>query len=137
MSIGGRLMKIPRGARRFLLALAVLGTGAGSVLVVRHAALADTCDLDPGQAAVFQEQLDRYRTASGAVGAMATVRHCDAVAGYGSGSTQLAPPAELSADTRFRVGSQTKMLVAAVVLQLVDPGQVGLDESGRTTSPEW
>ncbi|MQY05255.1 D-alanyl-D-alanine carboxypeptidase [Actinomadura sp. RB68] len=76
---------------------------------------------------LFQEQLDRYRSANGAIGAVATVRHGDAVTAYGSGSTQLHPQAKLGADTRLRVGSQTKMFVATIVLQLVDEGKVKLD----------
>lgn len=76
---------------------------------------------------VYQEQLDRYRVATGSVGAMAAVRNGDDVTGYGSGSTALYPQAALGADTHFRVGSQTKMFVASLVLQLVDEGKVDLD----------
>ncbi|WP_243772446.1 serine hydrolase domain-containing protein [Actinomadura barringtoniae] len=75
----------------------------------------------------YQEQIDAYRNASGSIGAMATVRHGDEVVGFGSGSAQLAPPVALGADTHFRMGSQTKMFTASIVLQLADEGKVDLD----------
>ncbi|MGX1956039.1 serine hydrolase domain-containing protein [Streptomyces anulatus] len=79
--------------------------------------------------AAIQQELGRYRSASGSVGASATVRDGDAVQGYGSGSIQVFPQAGLDEDTRFRAGSQTKMFVAAIILQLVDEKKVDLDES--------
>ncbi|WP_159072276.1 serine hydrolase domain-containing protein [Streptomyces sp. CMB-StM0423] len=79
-------------------------------------------------AALIQKELDRYRVATGSIGAAATIRNGDTVQGYGSGSTQLFPTAKPNEDTRFRVGSQTKMFVATIVLQLVEEGRIDLNK---------
>ncbi|MFF5264395.1 serine hydrolase domain-containing protein [Actinomadura viridis] len=104
------------------------GLTLASAVMAAIAGMAPAAHAAPGvREPAYQEQLDRYRVGTGSIGAMATVRDGARVTGFGSGSGTLAPKTALGADTRFRVGSQTKMFVAAVVLQLVDEGKVELD----------
>ncbi|PWI41298.1 serine hydrolase domain-containing protein [Streptomyces sp. ICBB 8177] len=72
--------------------------------------------------------LRRLTTVDGAPGALAEVS-----GGHGrttvltSGVADLATGAPMAADSRFRIGSMTKMFVATVLLQLVAERKVGLD----------
>ncbi|MEU5876376.1 serine hydrolase domain-containing protein [Spirillospora sp. NPDC047279] len=97
-------------------------TSAGAVTAAGLATAAVAMAQPASAGNLYQEQLDRYRVATGALGGMVVVRHGGKVAGLGSGNV------EKGTDTRFRVGSQTKMLTAALVLQLADEGKVGLDD---------
>ncbi|PWW66585.1 serine hydrolase domain-containing protein [Actinokineospora spheciospongiae] len=74
-----------------------------------------------------QDRLNAYRVATGSVGAAVTTRDGDAVAGWGSGRTAVLTGVAPDEHTRFRVGSQTKMFVATVLLQLVDEGRLDLE----------
>jgi len=54
-----------------------------------------------------------------------------------SGVTDLVTEEPVTTDDYFRIGSITKPMTAAVVLQLVDEGLVELDAPVRTYLPEW
>ncbi|WP_197523467.1 serine hydrolase domain-containing protein [Actinokineospora pegani] len=83
----------------------------------------------PAGADPVPDVLGEYRLAMGSLGAAQAVRDGDTVVGAGSGRTTLFGDTALDEDTRFRVGSQTKMTVATVVLQLVDEGELTLDDT--------
>jgi serine beta-lactamase-like protein LACTB, mitochondrial len=51
------------------------------------------------------------------------------------GTTDLVTGAPLRIDTRFRVGSVTKMLTVAALLRLVDEGRINLDDPARKFLP--
>lgn len=53
------------------------------------------------------------------------------------GVTDLASAVGVRAETRFRVGSVTKMLTAAALLRLVDQQRLRLDDPVRTTLPDF
>ncbi|HEU4520708.1 MAG TPA: serine hydrolase domain-containing protein [Thermoanaerobaculia bacterium] len=53
------------------------------------------------------------------------------------GVTDLAAPVGVRAETRFRVGSVTKMLTAAALLRLADQHRLRLDDPVRTTLPDF
>lgn len=83
-----------------------------------RAALRETMDLDGWPAGLVA-----VRNAGGDVRAIA------------AGVTELGSPAKARARDQVRVGSNTKTFTAAIVLQLVGEGSVGLDESIETYLP--
>ncbi len=75
-----------------------------------------------------QALLDHLRTSFGAPGAVAVLRHGDSLwAGY-SGSADVTGT-ELTDESRFRIGSITKSIVATLMLGEVERGTVSLDDS--------
>jgi CubicO group peptidase (beta-lactamase class C family) len=84
------------------------------------------------------DALEAERIALGAPGrAWAMLLDGEIVACGGLG--QLAPddPTPVAADTRFRIGSQTKSLTAAGLLHLVDDGQITLDTPVSDVLDGW
>ena len=53
------------------------------------------------------------------------------------GVTDLTTSTPVSVDDHFRIGSITKPMTAAVVLQLVEEGLIELDEPVQTYVPTW
>jgi D-alanyl-D-alanine carboxypeptidase len=71
--------------------------------------------------------LQRLTTTDGGPGALAEVRDARGRTVLTSGVADVATGAPVAADSRFRIGSMTKMFVATVVLQLVAEHKVDLD----------
>lgn len=66
---------------------------------------------------------------AGAPGVLAAVRHGRHVWRDGAGQAFLTRPQPMQPQMRHRIGSITKTFVATTVLQLVDEGRLGLDDS--------
>ncbi|GIG20007.1 hypothetical protein Cch01nite_07310 [Cellulomonas chitinilytica] len=71
----------------------------------------------------------RQVVAAGATGVIVRVDDGRRVTRFAVGAGRLSPWRPLSPDDEFRVGSNTKMFVATVVLQLVAEGRLSLDDS--------
>jgi D-alanyl-D-alanine carboxypeptidase len=71
--------------------------------------------------------LQRLTTTDGAPGALAEISDARGRTVLTSGVADLATGARVASDSRFRIGSMTKMFVATVVLQLVAEHRVDLD----------
>jgi D-alanyl-D-alanine carboxypeptidase len=80
-----------------------------------------------GTPVTAQGLLDAAREAYGAPGALAVIRHGDASVFVASGTADTAGT-PISAATRFRIASITKPIVAALVLDAVARGELGLDD---------
>nr|WP_256985439.1 serine hydrolase domain-containing protein [Rhodococcus sp. 06-1059B-a] len=119
--------------RRALLALAAsLAVGASVVSACSYDAWAKPYD---NVMEAVTERLDSL-VAAGYPAALASVTqpdgsHTAVAAGLGDSATE--EPA--SADSEVRIGSNTKMFVATVVMQLVDEGRVDLDVPVETYLP--
>ncbi|MFI6168752.1 serine hydrolase domain-containing protein [Nocardia sp. NPDC051052] len=74
-----------------------------------------------------QNILRRLTTADGAPGALLEVRDARGRTVLKSGVADVRTRAPIADDSRFRIGSMTKMFVATVVLQLVGEQRVALD----------
>lgn len=105
--------------RSLLLAAAVLA-GAGTTTLPAAGTTYD--DHAPVQAA-----LDQSRSGGVSPGAGLTVRTAGSVWSLSSGTGWVGADKPITPATRVRVASNTKMFVAAVVLQLVAAGKVDLD----------
>ncbi|MEM6394617.1 MAG: serine hydrolase domain-containing protein [Planctomycetota bacterium] len=75
------------------------------------------------------EQVEAVLGGLDAPGAVLVIRRGEVERGWGFGLTAEEGGVEMSSDARMRLGSVTKLYLAAVVLQLVDEGKVGLDET--------
>lgn len=80
----------------------------------------------PGYAGV-QDILRRLTTEDGAPGALLEVRDASGRTVLTSGVADIETRAPMAGDSRFRIGSMTKVFVATVVLQLVSEHRVSLD----------
>jgi D-alanyl-D-alanine carboxypeptidase len=79
-------------------------------------------------AATLQANVDEHH-AHGVVGVVAQVSDGDAVIRARAGESMLGSGAPVEFDTRFRMGSNTKTFVAVVMLQLVEEGTLGLEDT--------
>ncbi|MFC1402056.1 MULTISPECIES: serine hydrolase [Streptacidiphilus] len=102
-----------------LVAVAVGTTGA--------APRASAADAPATRYGEVQAILQRLTTVDGAPGALADIGAGGSRTVLTSGVADLATGAPVAADSRFRIGSMTKMFVATVVLQLVAEHRVDLD----------
>lgn len=86
----------------------------------------------------LQKLLDEHVAFSPDPGLTLSVRNADGSWWNGAaGVSNILEETPMQADTAFRVGSNTKPIVAAVVLQLVEEGKVSLDEPLTTYLPEY
>jgi D-alanyl-D-alanine carboxypeptidase len=89
-------------------------------------------------AAELQELLVAWQTENGAPAVSLSVRlPGEAPINIASGVTDLVTEEPVTTEDYFRIGSVTKPMTAAVVLQLVDEGLVELDVPVRTYLPSW
>ncbi len=89
-------------------------------------------------AAELEEVLVAWQEQNGAPAVSLSVRLPGAEPiNIASGVTDLVTQEPVSTDDYFRIGSITKPMTAAVVLQLVDEGLVELDVPVRTYLPDW
>ncbi|MFF5986668.1 serine hydrolase domain-containing protein [Prauserella flavalba] len=95
-------------------------------------ALAATATVTPAAAAhdehaATQDVLDRYQSTVGGPGAAVYAGDADGSWTLTAGTARIFTDRPITSTDHFRNGSQTKTFTAAVVLQLVDEGLVGLD----------
>ncbi|MFI6601356.1 serine hydrolase domain-containing protein [Nonomuraea sp. NPDC050536] len=88
----------------------------------------------PAQAAAkpdpVQQAMDSLAKADGVVGAIAELYEDGKRVGHASAGSRLldGKGGRIPSSSRFRVGSQTKVMTATVILQLVKEGKLGLDD---------
>ncbi|MFB8282234.1 serine hydrolase domain-containing protein [Nocardia colli] len=112
--------------RRYICTLgAVCATAALTLSACGTADHPDTAT--PSSYAEVRNILQRLTTADGAPGVLIEVRDAHGRTVLTSGVANLETRAPIAADSRFRIGSMTKMFVATVVLQLVGEHRVALD----------
>ena len=90
-------------------------------------------------ATALDNVLAEYLAFTGDPGVSAAVRFADGgfwAGAKGQAVTQ-APATDMTTDSQFRVGSNTKPFVAALVMQLVEEGKVGLDAPITTYLPDY
>ncbi|MFC4908113.1 serine hydrolase domain-containing protein [Actinomadura gamaensis] len=84
----------------------------------------------PERVGSVQEAMDELAKVHGVVGAIGGAYVDGRPVGKGSAGSRLldGEGGRIPADARFRIGSQTKEMVATVVLQLVEEGRLGVDD---------
>ncbi|WUH98176.1 beta-lactamase family protein [Spirillospora sp. NBC_00431] len=84
----------------------------------------------PTRAGDVQKAMEELAKAPGVVGAVGGAYVDGRSIGLGSAGSRLldGKGGRIPANARFRIGSQTKQMVATVVLQLVDEGRLGVDD---------
>ncbi|MEO6083213.1 MAG: serine hydrolase domain-containing protein [Umezawaea sp.] len=85
-----------------------------------------------------QKAMEKLAATPGVVGAVGGVYLDGKSAGRGTAGSRLlgGNGGTIPADSRFRIGSQTKTMVGTVLLQLVNEGRVGLDDKLARLLPE-
>jgi D-alanyl-D-alanine carboxypeptidase len=117
---------------RLLVAVAVAGAGAAAAFLLAGSNSAAT--VPPSQDAKLRKALDAV-VAAGVPGAVMLVRDGDHTVRHASGYGNLVPRTRMRVTDRFRVGSETKMFVSTVVLQLVGEGTLSLDDTVERRLP--
>lgn len=84
-------------------------------------------DIEILDAGVLEPWLAEAIERTGVPGASLAVRHGDTLAHVEAGVVDVTSGCPVTADSAFQIGSTTKVLTAAVVLQLVDEGTIELD----------
>ncbi|UYM05438.1 serine hydrolase domain-containing protein [Solicola gregarius] len=115
--------------RRIVPGLAAMAAFGIATTIVAPACPATAADGD-GDA-----QAGALRQAAQSTGSIITVRNDGSATTYASGSTSSGANDEPTDADKFRVASNTKMYVSTIVLQLVEEGEVDLDESIGTYLP--
>ena len=105
--------------------LLILGAAAALSLVAGGAVATASPSTASQKTVRLQQALDAV-VAAGVPGAIVLVRDGDRTVRLASGYGNLARRTPMRPSDRFRIGSETKMFVATVVLQLVDDGKVSL-----------
>ncbi|MEU4507287.1 serine hydrolase domain-containing protein [Streptomyces sp. NPDC024089] len=106
--------------------------GVGGAALPGSAAATTTTAVSAGHGSAtdrarLQEILQRLTTVDGAPGALAEVRDRRGSTVLTSGVADVKSQAPVDRDSRFRIGSMTKMFTATTMLQLVGEHQVRLD----------
>lgn len=104
-----------------------LGIGVALGAIGLSASLVATNAFAGPVSAVSQDDADALRAAAKSTGSVVATRDGDATEQFGSGSTKRGAKDVPDADDEFRIGSNTKMFVSTVLLQLVDEGKLDLD----------
>jgi len=91
---------------------------------------------DASSSARFQAALDAARIGAGAYGATFAVVRDGQVVWTGSSGVERDAQSRLTPDSTMVIGSVSKTFVAAAILELVDEGRLGLDDSVRRFLPE-
>ncbi|MFF7454006.1 serine hydrolase domain-containing protein [Kitasatospora sp. NPDC008115] len=110
-------------------------TAVAAAVVAGILAPATTASAGP-RPDVVQQRLNALVQKDGAPGALAAVKGRDGrTRTYTAGVGDAATRAKVPVDGQVRIGSNTKVFTAVVVLQLVAEGKVGLDASVETYLP--
>ncbi|TDD74242.1 serine hydrolase domain-containing protein [Actinomadura rubrisoli] len=109
------------------------GLAAGAAMVMLAQAGPATA-----RAGNVQKAMEELARADGVVGAVGGAYVDGKPIGLGSGGSRLldGKGGGIPANARFRIGSQTKQMVATVVLQLVKEGRLGVDDKLGALLPE-
>lgn len=109
----------------------VLAVGIGSALLLAVPSTAHaTTDSDR------LERLAHKVVEAGAPGSIVSQRVGQHTAAGASGVADVRTGRTANVDDRYRIGSNTKTMVAVVVLQLVEEGELGLDDSVAALLPD-
>jgi CubicO group peptidase (beta-lactamase class C family) len=85
----------------------------------------------------LQERLTDYAMQFGVVGASVAVLHGGAIAEAATGSLNLATGVAATSDSLFQIGSISKTYTTTLVLQLVERGLLGIDDTIRMHLPHF
>ena len=118
-----RTRMIPLCAALAALAVGAAGAAPSASAAMGPSAAAKTATPYSDVSAILQQ----LTTTDGAPGALAVISDAPGRTVLTSGVADVATGAPMAPDSRFRIGSMTKMFVSTVVLQLVAEHQVGLD----------
>ncbi|MFI0480518.1 serine hydrolase domain-containing protein [Actinomadura sp. 9N215] len=112
------------------------GLAAGVVMVML--AQAGPAIAAPARVDNVQKAMEELAKAPGVVGAVGGAYVDGRAIGQGGAGSRLldGKGGSIPATARFRIGSQTKQMVATVVLQLVDEGRLGVDDKLGDLLPE-
>jgi D-alanyl-D-alanine carboxypeptidase len=109
--------------------LSILAAAVASLVLASAASVATASrGTAPAKTVRLQQALDAV-VAAGAPGAIALVRDGDRTIRLASGYGNLARRTPMRPSDRFRVGSETKMFVATIVLQLVGDAKLALADT--------
>ncbi|MFI0444484.1 serine hydrolase domain-containing protein [Actinomadura sp. 6N118] len=109
-----------------------------SIAVPATAAASARTGFGPDRMGNVQQALNTLAGTTGVVGAIGQVYVDGRRVGQGSAGTRLlgGRGGSIPADSRYRIGSQTKGMTATVVLQLVKEGRLGLEDKLSDILPE-
>lgn len=107
----------------------VVAVALGAALVLGVPATTQAATRPAGDDSRQLERLTDKVVEAGAPGAVLTRRTGDDTTGAASGLANVRTERPADPDDRYRIGSNTKTMVAVIVLQLVEEGQLGLDDS--------
>ncbi|MEV3923026.1 serine hydrolase domain-containing protein [Actinomadura coerulea] len=113
-----------------------IGLAAGVAMTI--AAQAMPAIAAPTRAGNVQKAMEELAKTPGVVGVVGGAYLDGKPLGLGSGGSRLldGEGGRIPADARFRIWSQTKQMVATVVLQMVDEGRLGVDDKLGDLLPE-
>lgn len=99
-----------------------------AILLLSSAARAQL--VPPGLDNLLQHTLDSMRNATGAKSLSAAIQFSDgAVWAYADGISSVLPSADVTPDDAYLIGSVTKTITSACILQLAQEGELNLDDS--------
>lgn len=124
-----------RGRGRRSLLRGVAGVAGAAMLTMAHTGPATAA---PPKAGDVQKAMEELAKAPGVVGAVGGAYVDGRPIGLGSAGSRLldGKGGRIPPNARFRIGSQTKEMVATVVLQLVAEGRLGVDDKLGALLPE-
>ncbi|WP_017593030.1 serine hydrolase domain-containing protein [Nocardiopsis potens] len=126
----------PRPPRTGRPAAAACAALLAAATVLPGAPAASAADEAKALPSAIDALVQEYRDAAGVPGvAVAVTRGAETVHAAGYGTTPVGDP--VTADTPMAMASVSKSFTAAAVLQLVEAGEVDLDEPVRTYLPEF
>ena len=94
-------------------------------------------DPDSEALAAVRSEFESWAAFNNVPGAVLAVTLGEDSAALSYGVTDLIEPTPVTEAANFRIGSVTKTVTSAVMLQLVDEGLVDLDERVNTYLPDW
>jgi len=99
-------------------------------VVFTFGSITANAQISPGLDQELQETLDSMRTVLGAKSLSAAIQTADEdIWAHAVGVSSVNPPADVTTDDAFLIGSVAKTLTSACVLQLADEGILNLDDS--------
>lgn len=106
--------------------------------IVIATGLISACQPDAEKAQAVEALIEARLEETGITGlAAAVVYQGQTLSARGYGMADIANNTAVNADTRFQIGSTTKLFTALAVMQLVENGQIQLDDDIRTYLPQF
>lgn len=107
-------------------------------LLVTTAALVSACQPNAEKARAVETLIETRLAETGITGlAAGVVYRGQVLSARGYGLADTTNNKAVSADTRFQIGSTTKLFTALAVMQLVEAGRIQLDDDIRTYLPQF